>query len=152
MLRQIVWQRRMVKEVDMNPSSVCETDAELTCFSEVRRVTEFYVVFQRIFKLKPAPSSFILLVVPMPYFCCGSNCFIFWCRIVVPCAPNARFHILVEFWKLSDCLLGNSCLLVILLVILLVYDCQFSFFNLDFWSGNFFLIAPFSDHCLLVPF
>ena len=21
-----------------------------------------------------------------------------------------------------------------------------------FWSGNFFLIAPFSDHCLLVPF
>ena len=23
---------------------------------------------------------------------------------------------------------------------------------LDLWSGNFFLIVPFSDHCLLVPF
>ena len=24
--------------------------------------------------------------------------------------------------------------------------------RLGFWSGNFFLIAPFPDHCLLVPF
>ena len=23
---------------------------------------------------------------------------------------------------------------------------------LDFWSGNLFLIAPFPDRCLLVPF
>ena len=26
------------------------------------------------------------------------------------------------------------------------------FSRLSFWSGNFFLIAPFPDHCLLVPF
>ena len=26
------------------------------------------------------------------------------------------------------------------------------FSHLGFWSGNFFLIAPFSDHCLLLPF
>ena len=31
-------------------------------------------------------------------------------------------------------------------------NCQFSFSHLGFWSGNFFLIAPFPDHCLLVPF
>ena len=24
--------------------------------------------------------------------------------------------------------------------------------SLGLWSGNFFLIAPFPDHCLLVPF
>ena len=29
---------------------------------------------------------------------------------------------------------------------------MFVFFShLGFWSGNFFLIAPFPDHCLLVP-
>ena len=26
------------------------------------------------------------------------------------------------------------------------------FFRLGFWSGNLFLIAPFPDRCLLVPF
>ena len=26
------------------------------------------------------------------------------------------------------------------------------FSHLGFWSGNFFLIAPFPDLCLLVPF
>ena len=26
------------------------------------------------------------------------------------------------------------------------------FFPPRFWSGDFFLIAPFPDHCLLVPF
>ena len=26
------------------------------------------------------------------------------------------------------------------------------FFSPRFWSGNFFLIAPFPDHCLLIPF
>ena len=26
------------------------------------------------------------------------------------------------------------------------------FSHLGFWSGNLFLIAPFPDHCLLVPF
>ena len=28
----------------------------------------------------------------------------------------------------------------------------FIFFLLQFLGGNFFMIAPFSDHCLLVPF
>ena len=31
-------------------------------------------------------------------------------------------------------------------------NCQFDFSRLGFWSGNFFLIAPFVDHGLLVPF
>ena len=32
----------------------------------------------------------------------------------------------------------------------LIVNLVFSHFG--FWSGNFFLIAPFPDHCLLVPF
>ena len=36
---------------------------------------------------------------------------------------------------------------------LYVPNCHFSFFPpLGLWSGNIFLIAPFPDHCLLVPF
>ena len=34
-----------------------------------------------------------------------------------------------------------------------VPKCHFSFFPpLGLWSGNIFLIEPFPDHCLLVPF
>ena len=33
-----------------------------------------------------------------------------------------------------------------------VPDCWFGFSHLGFWSGNLFLIAPFPDLCLLVPF
>ena len=33
----------------------------------------------------------------------------------------------------------------------IIPNCQFSFSYLDFWSGNFFLIAPFPDLCLSVP-
>ena len=29
---------------------------------------------------------------------------------------------------------------------------RFNFLHLGFWSGNFFLIAPCPDHCLLVLF
>ena len=29
-------------------------------------------------------------------------------------------------------------------------NCFFSY--LGYWSGNFFMIAPFPDHCLLLPF
>ena len=29
---------------------------------------------------------------------------------------------------------------------------KFSFSHLGFWSGNFFLTAPFTDRCLFVPF
>ena len=32
------------------------------------------------------------------------------------------------------------------------YNCHFGFSHLGFWSGNFILIAPFPDRCLLVPF
>ena len=43
-------------------------------------------------KIKP-PSNFILLIVPRRYFCCGSNCFVYWSRIVVLFEPYVRFHI-----------------------------------------------------------
>ena len=37
--------------------------------------------------------------------------------------------------------------------LVIVPDCFFSFFfHLGFWSGNFFPIAPFPDHCLLLLF
>ena len=48
----------------------------------------------------------------------------------------ARF---VEWEFLSDCTISLSVILVF-------------FPPLGLWSGNFFLIAPFPDHCLLVPF
>ena len=66
-----------------------------------------------------------------------------------------RFYILVQFVCLSGRLLGNSCSLGLRYVFLVkVPMCHFSFFfsPLCLWSGNFFLIAPFPDHCLLVPF
>ena len=30
-------------------------------------------------------------------------------------------------------------------------EVQFVFSHLSYWSGNFFLIAQFPDHCLLFP-
>ena len=35
-----------------------------------------------------------------------------------------------------------------------VYTCLkiYLYYHLSFWSGNLFLIAPFPDLCLLVPF
>ena len=33
-----------------------------------------------------------------------------------------------------------------------ILNCQFSFSQHGFWSGNFFVIAPFPDHCLLLLF
>ena len=32
-----------------------------------------------------------LLIVPRQYFCCGSNCFVFWSRIFVLFEPYVRF-------------------------------------------------------------
>ena len=43
--------------------------------------------------VSPPPSNFILLIVPRRYFCCGSNCFVFWSRIFVLFKPYVRFHI-----------------------------------------------------------
>ena len=35
----------------------------------------------------------------------------------------------------------------------IIPNCKFSFFpHLGFWKEDFFLIAPFPDHCLLFPF
>ena len=71
--------------------------------------------------------------------------------------PYVRFHIFssvrVTEWppageklltRLTICFLqaGYKYLSVILVF----------FPPLGLWSGNFFLIAPFPDHCLLVPF
>ena len=39
-----------------------------------------------------APSNFILLIVPMRYFLCGSICFMYQSRIVLLFEPPARFH------------------------------------------------------------
>ena len=66
--------------------------------------------------------------------------------------PYIRFHILSMFGLLSGSLLGNSCSLGLRYVSHVeVPNCQFCFSSLGFWSGDFCLIAPFSDHCLLVP-
>ena len=73
-------------------------------------------------------------------------------------APYVSFHILVEFRLMSDRLLGNSCSRGLrMLYCLLVPFSQYKslsvtlvFPHLGFWSGNFFLIAPFPDLCLLL--
>ena len=62
--------------------------------------------------------------------------------------PYVCVHILVRFRLLSGGLLGNSCSLGLQCVFLVqLSNCQFSFF-----PPVFFLIAPFPDHCLFVPF
>ena len=62
-------------------------------------------------------------------------------------APYVRFHILVKTgyyteWppigKIAACSAHDK-----------VPECYFSFSNLSFWSGNFFLIVPFPDYSLL---
>ena len=37
------------------------------------------------------------------------------------------------------------------LITVLFFSISFFFFFF-FWNGNFFLVAPFPDHCLLAPF
>ena len=53
---------------------------------------------------------------------------------------------MATYWE-NSCSFGSRYVFMVL-----VPDCQFSFFPLRFWSGNLFLIAPFPDCCLLVPF
>ena len=101
-------------------------------------------------------SNFILLVVPRQYFCYmyHSICFMFWSRIFALFEPYVRF----QFWWLSGRPIAEkSCSLALRYVfIVLVPNCQFSFFSTSFFffffffffSGNFFRIAPFPDHCL----
>ena len=42
--------------------------------------------------------------------------------------------------------------LIMLYHVLSLWALNLLFSHLGFWSGNFILIAPFPDHCLLVPF
>ena len=61
------------------------------------------------------------------------------------------FLVLVKFGYLSGRLLGNSCSLqYVSKYKYLIVNLDFPPPPLGFWSGNFFLIAPFPDHCLLV--
>ena len=54
---------------------------------------------------------------------------------------------------MSGRILGNSCSLRLQYIFLVQEsNSQFIFSHFSFWGGNFFLIAPFPDHCLLVPF
>ena len=46
--------------------------------------------------------------------------------------------------------LFHSTVANVLIIICLIVSLVFS--HLGFWSGNLFLIAPFPDLCLLVPF
>ena len=47
----------------------------------------------------------------------------------------------------------NSCSFGLRYVLfVLVQYCHFSCSHLEFWSGNSFVVAPFPDHCLPLPF
>ena len=47
-------------------------------------------------RVRLGACNFILLIVPRRYFCCGSNCFVFWSQIFVLFEPYVRI-ILVQF-------------------------------------------------------
>ena len=82
--------------------------------------------------------------------CCGSSFFMFWC---FNCCAVCTFYVPFRILIVSGHLLGNSGFLGLRYVLFaLVPDCQFSLSDLWFWSGTFVLIAPFPDHCLLLPF
>ena len=67
--------------------------------------------------------------------------------------PYVCFHILVKFGLLSGRLFGNSCSLGLRYVSWYKYlSVVLVFFpTLGLWSGYFFLIAPFPDHCQFLP-
>ena len=58
------------------------------------------------------------------------------------------FIFLIKLRKLSGRLLGIAAHTAYDMLFLYMYPSV----PLGLWSGNFFLIAPFPDHCLLVPF
>ena len=69
------------------------------------------------------------------------------------CCAVCTFYVPFRILIVSGHLLGNSGFLGLRYVLFaLVPDCQFSLSDLWFWSGTFILIAPFPDHCLLLPF
>ena len=112
-------------------------------------VFQMYILLSPPPQFKP-PSNFILLIVQKRYFYCGSYCFVVWIRFLCSLSP---MHVFSKFGSLSGRLLGNSCPLGLYdmiswykhLYVILVFP------HIGLWSGNFFLIAPFSDHCLLFP-
>ena len=69
----------------------------------------------------------------------------------MPCGGPKSLHVhpfnVISFPTLRDCK-QPVCIFHLLTII----PFRFSFSHLGFWGGNFFLIAPFSEHCLLVPF
>ena len=68
--------------------------------------------------------------------------------------PYLRFHIFNSVRVTEWHLLGNRRSLGLRYVFFVqVPKCHFSFFPpLGLWSGGFFLIVPFPEHCLLVLF
>ena len=61
---------------------------------------------------------------------------------------------MATYWE-NSCSFGLRCVswYKYLIVSLFFFFFFFFFFpHLGFWSGNLFLIAPFPDLCLLVPF
>ena len=98
-------------------------------------------------------TCFMKMIVPRRYFCCGSYCSVFWSRIFVLFEPYVRFHILVKFGYLSGRLLRNSCSLGLRYVFWYKYLNVILVFSHPSVCGmSSFLIAPFPDHCLLLPF
>ena len=61
-------------------------------------------------------------------------------------------YVLVKFEWRSGRLIGGGCSIGLLCVFLvLVPDCWFVFLPPRFLEWGFFLVAPFPDHCLLLP-
>ena len=81
----------------------------------------------------------------MRYFCCDSLVF----KIFELLAPYVCFHILVK-WPPIGKIAAHSAYDMFLWYKYLIVN--FVFTHLGFWSGNFFLIVPCPDLCLLVPF
>ena len=105
-----------------------------------------------------SPVVLSLLIVPSRYFCCGSICFIFWSRFFVLFEPCVSFHSLSEVRVTEWPTIGKE-LLTRLTYMFSKYENKYKiltvnlmFSHLGFWSRCAFLIAPFPDHCLLVPF
>ena len=91
----------------------------------------------------------MLLIVPRRYFCDGSFCFLSWC-LKFFCAVGALCFHIVNGWPPIGKIAAYSAYDMFSWYKYLVVNLVFS--HLGFGSGNLFLIAPFPDHCLLVPF
>ena len=82
-------------------------------------------------------------------------CFMPWClKLFVLLAPYVCFHIFnyvkVTEWPPIGKIAAHSAYDMFSWYKYLIVSLVFLY--LGFWSGNLFLIAPFPDLCLLVPF